>query len=486
MKLVSPRIIAPSAPLAVLRILALAVAVVGAAPMWAQAQGPAILAARTQLATYDLSGGRTLDALRSLGPVVASGGADAREAGYLRSLAATDVHVAALALADAALDARLADAIGVPPAQLGAELRAELTAIRAGVYRAAVDEEIALLTEAEHVSAGAFRIEGTGARRSALYLLATARASSNHAQLAAIRVGSARTAPTWFVGPDAGLQFPVEEALGRYDAATRGVRDGDPLIVALASALDAARTTLLAFEMRVPPSTVGDASIVLATGDAAGSDTPDVLLVVAPTRVDVACGAHLRASSASALDVHLPSPACPELGALRTLPLPSPLPAVPQAIDTLVAAFTALALPSGTVIAIATTETTPMHVVTRVLRSLARANVTPTLFALRAGDQLGTSPIRLATTADAPSLTVHVRLGGFAIERTHGRDSEVPRIHGASGLAYDHAGLVAALRAETGSHVVAVDGMGTVPAAEVIRALRILASAGAQATLALP
>ena len=128
-----------------------------------------------------------------------------------------------------------------------------------------------------------------------------------------------------------------------------------------------------------------------------------------------------------------------------------------------------------------------MHLLTRVLRSMARASLTPTLFALAAPDgTLGTSPLVLATSADTPPITVHIRLGGFAVARAHGRDSTIPRIRGTSGLEPDHAGLAAMARAEASGAAVALDAMGTVPAAELIRATRVLASSGARVTLTLP
>lgn len=466
------------------------VAILAVAPMAAaQAQGGAgLMAARSDLATYDVSGRRTLDTLRSLGPIAGGGGPDATEARYLRAVAGTDLHVIALASENTALDAQLADALGVPPAQLAAELRSELTAVQTGLYRAVVRDELALLADAERVAGGEVSVTGTGARSAALFVLGVAHASRTRAALSGVHVaGTAPARPAWLVGPDAGLEVPIQEALRREDVATRGTRDGDPLLVALTAPLASAHTALTGFELRVPPSTASMADVAIATGEATGGDAPDVLVVIDATRVLVGCAARGHVTSATELEVHAASAGCPAPGTLHAFALPTSLPAVPQPIDTLVEAFGTLSLPSTAVIAVAPTEAAQMHLLTRVLRSLARASLTPTMFALATSDgALSTSPLALATAADAPPITVHIRLGGFAVARTHGHDATIPRVRGAHGLEPDHAGLRAMAAAETAGTPMAIDAMAPVAAAELIRAARVLGGAGARVSLALP
>jgi len=123
--------------------------------------------------------------------------------------------------------------------------------------------------------------------------------------------------------------------------------------------------------------------------------------------------------------------------------------------------------------------------VTRILRSLSRASLSASLFAMSSSGELRTSPLVLATSADTPSITVHVRLGGYAIARARGHDAQVPRVRGASGLAYDHAGLRTALASDTITSA-AVDGMGTVPMAEVLRTITRLTTPSVRVMLALP
>lgn len=457
-------------------------------PAAAAAQGPGLFAQRTALATYDVSGTRTLDVLRALGPLAAGSGPDATEARYLRAVAGADLHVIALASEDTALDGRLADALGVPAGGLAAELQSELGAVETGLYRRVVREERAILTEAERIAGGEVRVTGSGGRSAALFVLGVARATRSRDALAAIHTSAAAASrPGWLVGPDAGLEAPIQAALRAEAIAARAAADGDPLVVALAGALASAHASLLALELRVPPSVASEAGLVLATGEATGGPLPDVLVVVEATRVFVACAARAHVTSATEISVSSVSPGCPAPSTVHAFALPAALPAVPQPIDALVEAFGSLALPTGTSTAIATTEAAPMHLLTRVLRSMARASLTPTLFALAAPDgTLGTSPLVLATSADTPPITVHIRLGGFAVARAHGRDGTIPRIRGTSGLEPDHAGLAAMARAEASGAAVALDAMGTVPAAELIRATRVLASSGARVTLALP
>jgi hypothetical protein len=232
--------------------------------------------------------------------------------------------------------------------------------------------------------------------------------------------------------------------------------------------------------VRSAPAVDPSFTIAPADADAPAGEIPDVLVVIDASRVGIACGARVHVTTGG-LSSAPPSASCPD--AMRVLALPATLPAVPGAIDALVAALTALALPSSAVIAIAPTTAAPMHVVTRVVRSLSRAGLVPSMVAL--GPELRTSPLAIAATTDTPSITIHVRLGGYAIARTHGHDAQVPRVRGASGLAYDAAGLRAALASDALTSA-AVDGMGPVPAVEVLAAMRLLASRGARVTLALP
>lgn len=483
------------APTVVLAAAALALPA-SFSPLPARAQSSALTGARSALATYDVTGPTTLDALRSLGPVAGGGGSDALEARYLRAVAGTDLHVIALATGDTALDGRLADALGVAHDGVGAELRRELGAVESGLYRRVVVEERATLDEAERIAGGEVRVTGSGPRSAALFVLGVARATVSREALAAIHTSAsaASARPAWLLGPDAGLEAPLQAALRAEAIATRGAHDGDPLVAALAGALSSAHATLTTFELHVPPSTASDATLTIAAADAAGGASPDVLLVVDATRVVVACAARAHVASATELAVTAVSLGCPEPGTSRSIALPSSLPAVPQPIDELVAALGALGLPSGgggppsgTTIGIAPTEAAPMHVVTRVLRSMARASLAPTHFALAAPDgTLTTSPLVLATAADAPPVTVHIRLGGYSFARVHGHDSQIPRIHGAHGLEPDHATLGTMAAAEGSGTAMAVDAMGTVPAAELVRTMRVLGAAGAHVTLALP
>ncbi len=111
----------------------------------ASAQDPALAGARAALSTYDLEGPATLAALRDLGPIAARSVSSATEARYLRAIAGADLFTLSVALDDDALAGRLADALGVPASELGTHLRAELAAVRTGIYRGSVADELQLL-----------------------------------------------------------------------------------------------------------------------------------------------------------------------------------------------------------------------------------------------------------------------------------------------------------------------------------------------------
>lgn len=450
----------------------------------ALAQGSALASARSSLVRYDTAGDGTLATLRSLGPVAAGSSGDAAEARYLRAIAGSDLHVVALVSGDSALDARLAQALGATPEGLGAELRTELRGARAGLYRAPVDEELALLDAVERFGTGELPRTHTSPRLAALFALGASAHAESAAELAALPAATDASPPA---GLDASTQHAIatlRDAIASSDRASRAARDGDPLLASIAPRLDAARTRLAGATLRVAPAPSAD--VAAAEADAPAG-APDVLLTVSDTSISVACAARVRIVDATHVESSPVASGCPREA--LTLAVPASLPTVPQAIDAWVTALGALGLETGHVIAIAPTEHAPLHVVTRLIRSLDHAHLTPSVFALRRADgSLASTAFTLGAAADtAAPLTIHVRLGGYAIGRAHGHDGNLPRIRGASGLAFDHAGLatLASTEAASGS-AVAVDGMGTVPAVEVARAIRTLASSGARVTLALP
>ncbi len=463
-------------------VLAAASLALVAPPGVALAQGSALASARASLARYDATGDTTLSTLRALAPVATGSSSDAAEARYLRSIAGADLHVAAVLSTDTALDARLAGALGTTPEALGTELRTELRAARTGLYRATVDE-LALL-DAPIASP-------PGKRR---------RRTSRRASLRSSRSRRARTPPTQPRSPPCPppptrtrarrprctattRAIAALQDLASADRASRAAREGDPLLALVAPRLDAARTQLAGVRLRVSPAASAD----IAAADAgAPVAAPDTLIVVSETAVLVSCGALVHVVDATRVESTPAATGCP--ATTLSLAVPASLPTVPQAVDGWVSALSGLGLAAGQTIAIAPTEHAPLHLVTRLIRSLDRAHLAPAAFALRTeSGALALVPLALAQSTDTPPLTVHVRLGGYAIGRAHGHDGNLPRIRGASGLTFDHAGLsaLASTEAPAGS-AVSVDGMGTVPAVEVARALWTLASSGARVTLALP
>jgi hypothetical protein len=446
----------------------------------AHAQSPAVVSARTSLSHYDLTGSGTLDALTALGPVAASGGADALEARYLRAVAGTDLAAIAIATHDDALGARLATALGVPTERLAAELRTELGAVASGLYRSVVAEERALLDAAERAAAGELPASRSAPRLAALSLLVLAHAPE--ARLAGLASAPDAQAPA---GLDEGTRRAVaglREAFAAYDRASRAARDGDPLLAALAPRLDAARAGLASTTLAAQATVPADWASPHASAAAASGPTPAVVVLVADGRVAIACVPSVRMSDGTHVEAVMPSAHCPEVGTARAFTLPATLPPVPQPIDALSAALGELGLGAAHPIAIAPAATAPAHLVSRVLRSLAHAHLAASSLAARGPDgALATFPIGAAAPDAAPATSVHLRLGGYAISRAHGHDADLPRLHDASGFRFDHDGLAHAI---TGQTAVGLDAMGTVAAGELVHATRILASAGARVILA--
>ncbi|MFO0682546.1 MAG: hypothetical protein U0234_10865 [Sandaracinus sp.] len=471
------------ASVALRRALAAASLALVASPGLALAQGSALASARASLTRYDATGDGTLSTLRSLAPVATGTSSDAAEARYLRAIAGADLHVAAVLSGDTALDARLAGALGTTPEALGTELRTELRAARTGLYRAPVDEELALLDATDRFVTGQVPATHAAPRLAALFALGASTHASDPTALAALPAAADAHTPSDLDATTTHAIAALRDALASTDRASRAAREGDPLLALVASRLDAARTALAGARLRVSPAASAD----IAAADAgAPAAAPDALIVVSETAVLVSCGALVHVVDATRIESTPAAPGCPATA--LSLPVPASLPTVPQAVDAWVSALSGLGLSAGQTIALAPTEHTPLHLVTRVIRSLDHAHLAPSAFALRTETgALSLVPLPLAQSTDTPPLTVHVRLGGYAVGRAHGHDGNLPRIRGASGLAYDHAGLatLASTEAPAGSSL-AVDGMGTVPAVEVARAMRTLASSGARVTLALP
>jgi hypothetical protein len=466
-----------------LLLLALALSFVSAS---ASAQDPALAGARAALATYDLEGPSTLGALRDLGPVAARGGSSGTEARYLRAIAGADLFTLSVALPDDALAARLADALGVTAGGLDAHLRTELAAVRTGVYRGSVVEELQLLDLTAAFERGDLSAISAahGPRADALRVLALAGTASTPAGLREL--------------PDArAARFPgdrdVSAALAAIETASaaRGrvvaaAGQGDPWLAHLAARVSTAMAQLTSLELH-PRAAVPEG--LVAGADVATGTSADAVLVFGASSVSIGCAPIVTMADGATLATRTVSPSghctpLPELGrvALGTLP------AVPRSIEALASALTAAELSGARSIALAPAPDAPLHVLVRILLTLESAGITPTHVALRAADgTLAMTPIRVvhAAALGAVDLSVHLRLGGYTVQRGRGREVSLPRVRGSSGLEFDHASLERTLR-ERPPASVAIDGMTSVAGSEIVQTARIAEASGASVTIVLP
>lgn len=412
-------------------------------PQAAGAQAPELAAVREALASYDLSGDRTIGALRDLARLSREleGGAQT-EARFLRAAVALDLAIAgAVDPARAALSQRACDAIGLSPCEgLADHLSNELGALARGAYRAAAIEAIAAIGLMRALARGELSAirDGSGVRRDVLLVAAGGR----EAGLAAIARDrcAARCEQPW---PSIDLDtrrrldalLEVSAAMARIARAASG---GDALAQALGPVLAPIEAGLESGWLRAAPI-VPEAFGIDAAAPSGDPVRADLIVIVGATEVRIARVPRFRVQSGTLIaesgeDV-LPSSAA--------IPLPGELRPVITAIDEVSAAIAAR---EGATIAIAPRAEAPAHVIARVLASAQRAGRSPGLLARRAPDgTLRAVPIALADRDEvgaAGDVVVRVRMGGYGVARGRGREQSVPRVRGSDGtLGFDLEGL---------------------------------------------
>ncbi|HJL20275.1 MAG TPA: hypothetical protein RMH99_31700, partial [Sandaracinaceae bacterium LLY-WYZ-13_1] len=155
-------------------VLALTAALLGAAPAAASADGlpaPALREARQALSSYDVNGG-TVEVIGELSSFLSEAqGADAREARFLRAVAAADLVLIARGQRRDDVPARVAEALGVERDRLVSFLRTELGHLDLGVYAPVAREcRWALDALERREEDPAFLRDGRGERRDVLFV----------------------------------------------------------------------------------------------------------------------------------------------------------------------------------------------------------------------------------------------------------------------------------------------------------------------------
>lgn len=458
-----------------------------ALPTPLEAQGSTALAsARAALSAYDLSAGSApLRALGELAPIAAGGSTDATEARAMRALAGAELWAGATMLGDDAARARVAAALGVTVEDTPAHLRSELGSSARGAYRTACREATGLVDlTAAFAADGAALTAASGPRRDAAFALFV-RSHATPAALAVLGPDVSDAAVSSWDERSRRALGALREALGATERARRAATAGDPLVSLLVARLAEVADAVTGVELR--PSVDVPAAIGLPTLEGGAVLPFDALVLVAEREVHLGRSPIVRVGPTGAILHGIPGDVLP---AMRTIAIAAELPSVPQSLDDVVAAASALGLSPGAVVVMAPTGAVPAHVMTRVLLSLSRASVTVThLGAERADETLTAIPFRAARAAEAgvPDVHTRVRLGGYAVARgERGRDTTLPRVRDASGaLAFDEAGLSTFLLA--GAHAtVTLEAMATVEGADVVRTAFLVAESGAAVTWLLP
>lgn len=427
---------------------------VSAAPLGAQS---VVLSARQRLATYDLRGSGTTDVLRELGTFLTGPGneAEKREGRFLRALAASDLLILARVQNDSELEQRVAQALGVAPAEVRAHLDGELRQLEVGYYAEAATEARALLRDL-----GAWTREGltpiTGIRRDYLYLRSVL-AELERAQDATTVLETIGTDPcgTRCDGVLAALVPASRKVFASVHELRRIVRDlvrarrqNDPFISALEPPDQfTARITAIPLHLHyvVPESTV-----LPQTNNAlaAASATPNAIAFISATEIRIANlpTVQLTPDGSAALDSR--DPTYPGGSTVR---LPPSFGSRPQLtpIDSLVPALRERF--SGARVALAPVPNVEAHIVVRVALTLRAAGAQ--IVAVTGRTETGTTvfyPVTLTETPENAGTIVHVTPSGYSVEVGR-RRVEIPRIREGSGARYDAQGLGRQLGTETAS-----------------------------------
>jgi hypothetical protein len=414
-------------------------------------------------------GGGSLRALSDLGPLASDGDA---EAIYMRAVAGAEIYAASVVLDDDALRARLAMALAVPEATLRDHLDAALSSDCLGPFSVGARGARLLLASLDaFVHDPRAMTAMRGPHRDALVAIAIA----DHPELAPSFVEAPSCDPVPSVEPgdcdwdesSRRTLSALREALGALDRAATARAAGDPLLALLTDRMARARATVLSTILR--PHSIGSAPRDPAVVAHGGGELAvlDAIVVVTETEVSV------YVSPLAQIDANGGLVWARGGGEPLVVPLPPVLPPVPQAIPELIAAVVGVGLPEGANIGLFPSASLPAHVLVRVDLSLARGHLRPTHLLATGADGAPTSvAFRTVRENDAGEVDARVRIlmGGYGVGRgSHGREARIPRVHAASGLSFDVAALQERLGAGRFVESVAMDVMGTMPAAEVLR-----------------
>jgi hypothetical protein len=413
---------------------------------------PDLLAARRELASYDLHGG-TLEVIRSLGEAMRTHeGANQREARFLRAVATTDLLLVARGHHEPERFAEIAAAFGVEESALYAELDRELARLEMVVYaEVARDCRWALrVIRSEHVAPEVLR-DGEGERRDVLYVNAVVDALGEPdeierlARLGTDPCGGYPNCPLAAFADEgrraANALREANTALTRLETIADA---GEPLTRALAAVVAADGALLRTTQITPTPRLPDDVAIAMI-GEHGSPAQLDAIVVVTPSAIRIGYVPTVRVQGDSFVVTSQHEPALPQFEDVR---YSDDGRAAIAPFDSLAPRFAALH-ERGVRVGLAASGEVPALTVTRMLITMMRANMSvPELVGRGAHGEVRTVPVANLVMGEevTPPLALFVRMGGYTLNR--GQSSiDIPRVRGANGLRFDVASLEQRARA---------------------------------------
>jgi hypothetical protein len=407
-----------------------------AAPARADEEHPAIAAARGQLHSYDLEGSRTTDVLAELGRFDRTAYLnELRRARFLRAAAAADLLLLAHLKNLPELTARIASAYGVDEDRILPHVRAELAAVRVGVYTPIVDDAAGALDR----MAGIRGQRVAGPRADAFYV---------HDVLVAARRDDPQSALAHLTSREADVPFDrvgrravaaVTDAFAALERLADAATHGDPFAAQLVDELPA-RTQALR-DVVLEPLPALDESLGLGRVEHGTAVRPDLVLSVHPTEVRFSFMPRVTFTDGSPA---LTSERQPTFPAVETVPLEE-LAAWPRPVDALVEALRSR-IDEETAIALGGAPEAEAHLLTRVWQSVVRAGGQPRWLVARDAHGLLAGISARATREAVEGTEVFVRLGGHSVSRRGARSTSIPRERTGQGWRHDWEQLARTVR----------------------------------------
>lgn len=414
------------------------------------------------LVPYDLDGERTIQALsvmRGEARLLASG-KRREELNFMRAVALSDLWVIARVTGRDALEALVAQSLGVERAAVPAALDTELAAVDRGVVRDVVGDARQAVRMTQGAPQASADANGFGLRSQSLLLgrVIAAVEKSADAREHAARLSALAEDPC----PQASACGPLYKnfdksgrqavhALVLASKAVKALDHGgqDPFVMAMVSTF-ASQARALKTIMLQPNVLLPKAQTRVHATQGAPGNVPDVLVLVSEGRVEYAFTPRVRVDDDG--EVGLDESDQPTFPALAEVKIEGTFAPFVRPIDGVVKALAELhkRFPSARV-AVGATPEIKAHMVARTLLSAQAAGFTQlAMVGANSEGELRTVELELvgalrASEVGPRELSVVVRLGGFSVKR-QGPTVSIPRLKNENGFVFDFASLTSSVR----------------------------------------